>query len=182
MRIIAGKHKGLRLNEFELENIRPTIDRVRESIFNKIQFKVSGAMVLDLFAGTGAVSLEFVSRNAEKVVSVDNNAGSIKLIKQNFNKAKESLYLLEMDYVKALKKISDSKMKFDIIFLDPPFETEYADVALKYISDNGLLNDEGIIVYEHLVGKKFTCPDNFQISDERKYGTISVSYLEKING
>ena len=87
MRIVAGTLKGLKLNEFEADNIRPTIDRVREAVFNKIQFQVKGANVLDLFCGTGAVSLEFLSRGAS-VTSVDNNKNSIKLIKQNFAKAK----------------------------------------------------------------------------------------------
>lgn len=182
MRIIAGKYKGLKLNEFELDNIRPTIDRVRESIFNKIQFRVSGAVVLDLFGGTGAVSLEFVSRNAEKVITVDNNAGSIKLIKQNFDKAKIKPNLLEMDYERALKKVSDMKMKFDIIFLDPPFDTDFAENALKFIVSHNLLKDDGIVIYEHLLGKDFVCPEGIEITDERKYGTINVSYLEKCNG
>jgi len=139
MRIIAGKFKGLKLNEFELNNIRPTIDRVRESIFNKIQFRVSGADVLDLFGGTGAVSLEFVSRNAGNVITVDNNAGSVKLIRQNFEKAKIKPNLLEMDYEKALKKVSDMGLKFDIIFLDPPFDTDFAEKAIKFVS--GILSN-----------------------------------------
>ena len=83
MRIIAGKHKGLQLNTFDYDNIRPTIDRVRENIFNIIQFKVLGSSVLDLFGGTGAISLEFVSRGAKKVFTCDNNKDSISLIKKN---------------------------------------------------------------------------------------------------
>ena len=182
MRIIAGKFKGLKLNEFELDNIRPTIDRVRESIFNKIQFYISGATVLDLFGGTGAVSLEFVSRNAERVITIDNNSNSIKLIKQNFQKAKINPNLHEMDYMKALKKFVSDGVKFDIIFLDPPFATDYAEKAIKFISENNLLNDDGIIVYEHMEGKEFLCPNNLIVEDERKYGTIKVSYLVKNNG
>ena len=89
MRIIAGKHKGLVLNEFNADNIRPTIDRVRESIFNKIQFDVAGSCVLDLFCGTGAVSLEFLSRGASRLVSIDNNRDSISITNKNFKKAKE---------------------------------------------------------------------------------------------
>ena len=86
MRIVAGKHRGLTLYEFDADNVRPTTDRVRENIFNKIQFGVSGSCVLDLFAGTGAVSLEFLSRGALEVISVDNNKNSSSLIKKNFSK------------------------------------------------------------------------------------------------
>lgn len=182
MRIIAGKYRGLKLNEFELNNIRPTIDRVRESIFNKIQFRVAGAIVLDLFGGTGAVSLEFLSRNAERVITADNNAGSIKLIKQNFAKAKINPELLEMDYMKALKKVKEMGIKFDIVFLDPPYDTDYAEKAIVYINENDLLNDDGIIVYEHIEDKNYSLPDNLGLLDKRKYGTVMVSYLEKNNG
>jgi 16S rRNA (guanine966-N2)-methyltransferase len=180
MRIIAGKLKGLKLNEFEFDNIRPTIDRVREAIFNKIQFKIPNALVLDLFGGTGAVSLEFVSRYADKVITVDNNPNSVKLIRQNFSKAKVSLNLLEMDYMLALKKLKGNK--FDIIFLDPPFDADYGEKAIQYIVDNGLLGDDGVIVYEHIVEKQFNVPDSLEIIDERKYGTIKVTFMENNNG
>ena len=180
MRIIAGKLKGLKLNEFEYDNIRPTIDRVREAIFNKIQFRIPNSLVLDLFGGTGAVSLEFVSRYANTVITVDNNANSVKLIKQNFSKAKVDLNLLEMDYMSALKKLSDKK--FDIVFLDPPFDTDYGENAINYIMDNELLDKEGIIIYEHLAEKQVNIHSKLMLIDERKYGTIKVSFLEKING
>ena len=84
MRIIAGKHKGLQLNTFDYQNIRPTIDRIRENIFNIIQFQIADSVVLDLFGGTGAISLEFVSRGAGKVITCDNNKDSIDLIRKNF--------------------------------------------------------------------------------------------------
>ena len=176
MRIIAGKYKGLKLNEFEFDNIRPTIDRVRESIFNKIQFNIVGSAVLDLFGGTGAVSLEFVSRGAEKVFTVDNNKNSIKLIKQNFAKAKADLNLFEMSYEDALKKFK-GKYKFDIIFLDPPFNTDLGIKALNLIVEYGLLNEDGVVVYEHFQDEKYDFPDGLQVIDERKYGTVKVSYL-----
>ena len=147
MRIIAGKLKGLKLNDFEFDNIRPTIDRVRESIFNKIQFNIPNSVVLDLFGGTGAVSLEFVSRNAGHVTTVDNNANSIKIIKQNFAKAKLKPNLIEDDYMKVLKKFYAEDKKFDIIFLDPPYTTDFGQKVLDYISDNDLLNIDGIVVY-----------------------------------
>lgn len=182
MRIIAGKYRGLKLNEFEYDNIRPTIDRIRESIFNKIQFDIPNAKVLDLFGGTGAVSLEFVSRGASKVFTIDNNYNSLKLIKQNFAKAKINPNLLEMDYMTALKKFKTNNVEFDIIFLDPPFDTDYAEKSLDFISIAGLLKEDGVIIYEHAVEKQFELPNNFEIKDERKYGTIKVSYIGYKNG
>lgn len=182
MRIIAGKYRGLKLNEFEFDNIRPTIDRVRESIFNKIQFRVANSKVLDLFSGTGAVSLEFMSRGASEVISVDNNRNSVKLINQNFKKANLTTKLLEMDYMQALKKLNSENRKFDIIFLDPPFMTDYADKAIHFIAENNILQEEGIIIYEHNEKETFSLPENLVLTDEKKYGTIKVSYLERKDG
>jgi len=176
MRIIAGKLRGLKLNEFDADNIRPTIDRVREAVFNKIQFRIKDALVLDLFCGTGAVSLEFVSRGAE-VTSVDNNPSSIKLIKENFKKAKIAPNLIESDFKTALKKLVASQ--FDIVFLDPPFATNYGEEAIKFLAEHNMLKSDGVIVYEHAAGKTFEIPQNFSVVDQKKYGTIVVSYLEQ---
>ena len=106
MRIIAGKLKGLVLNTFDAENIRPTLDRAREGIFNKIQFVISGSNVLDLFGGTGAVSLEFLSRGASNVITCDNNKNSIELINQNFKKAKLTPILKIGDYLDTLNSLT----------------------------------------------------------------------------
>lgn len=175
MRIIAGKHKGLQLNTFDYGNIRPTIDRVRENVFNIIQFKVAGSRVLDLFGGTGAVSLEFVSRGAGKVIICDNNKDSISLINKNFSKAKETPNLLIGDYLSVLTKLKDNK--FDIIYLDPPFETDYGEKALDYIVKNNLLEDDGVIIFEHLASNKVGIPCGLELKNERKYGTIEVSLI-----
>lgn len=175
MRIIAGKHRGLNLNTFDIDNIRPTIDRVRENIFNKIQFGVVDSCVLDLFGGTGAVSLEFLSRGAREVITVDNNRKSIELIKKNFNKAKEALHLLEKDFKDALNVLKGKK--FDFIFLDPPYAENYGEEAIKLIGEYKLLAEDGLIVYEHLEGKQFSIPSNLELIDSKKYGTVYVSYI-----
>lgn len=175
MRIIAGKFRGTNLLTFDAENIRPTVDRVRENIFNKIQFGVSGATVLDLFGGTGAVSLEFLSRGAEQVITCDNNIKSLNLIKKNFEKVGVKPNLKSCDYLQALSECKGRK--FDYIFLDPPFATDYGEKALWKIVEYGLLSDDGIVIYEHLDGKEFTVPLELEIYDERKYGTIVVSFV-----
>lgn len=175
MRIVAGKHRGLVLHEFDADNIRPTIDRVRENIFNKLQFRIPNACVLDLFGGTGAVSLEFISRGASRVITVDNNVNSINLIKKNFAKAKENLNLLTFDYMIALDKLKNDK--FDIIFLDPPFDTKFGESAISIIANNGMLKNDGMLVYEHSIDKNFKLPECCEILDEKKYGTIIVTYV-----
>lgn len=177
MRIIAGKHKGLVLNEFDVDNIRPTIDRVRESIFNKIQFEVAGSYVLDLFCGTGAVSLEFLSRGASRVVSIDNNRDSISITNKNFKKAKEKGEIFLKDFLLAINDLSGSK--FDFIFLDPPYNTNYGEVAIERILTRNLLQEDGLIIYEHLIGKQFNLPKELEIVDERKFGTVVVTYIKR---
>lgn len=179
MRIISGKHRGLVLYTFDSENIRPTADRVKEGVFNKLHFEISGAKVLDLFGGTGAISLEFLSRGAERVVTVDNNKNSISLIKKNFSKAKEQVNLITDEYYNALSRLKNEK--FDIVFVDPPFATDFGEKAIEIISKLNLLEFDGVIVYEHLVDKVFKIPDIFKIVDQKKYGTIMVSYLEHKN-
>lgn len=175
MRIVAGKHRGMVLYEFDADNIRPTIDRVRESIFNKIQFGVTGSVVLDLFCGTGAVSLEFLSRGAERVVSVDSDPRSIALTRKNFAKAKEHGEILQLDYMTALDRLNG--IKFDYIFLDPPYDSSMAELAMSMVSKSSMLQDDGIIIYEHLVGKEFNLPADLELVDEKKYGTVVVSYI-----
>ena len=179
MRIVSGKHRGLVLYEFEAGNIRPTTDRVRENIFNKIQFGVAGSRVLDLFCGTGAVSLEFLSRGAEIVISVDNNKNSTALIKKNFAKAKEKLNLIEVDFKQALQQLKGQK--FDYIFLDPPYKEGFGEESLKLISEFDMLEDDGMIIYEHLGETKFNVPANMELVDRKKYGTIMVSYIGRIS-
>jgi len=177
MRIVAGKFKGLSLLGFDAENIRPTTDRVRENIFNKIQFAVRDAKVLDLFGGTGAVSLEFISRGAQSVTICDNNKKSVDLINKNFAKAGLVPQLLNCDYISALNQLKESK--FDIIYLDPPYMYDYGEKSLEIIAQKDILADDGIIIYEHLQDKKYVLDDSLEIFDERKYGTISVSFIKK---
>lgn len=177
MRIVAGKHRGMTLHEFEASNVRPTIDRVRENIFNKIQFGVPNSCVLDLFAGTGAVSLEFLSRGACKVVSVDNNRKSIDIIKKNFSRAQESGEIVQEDYLHALDLYKNTK--FDYIFLDPPYDSDYGERAIFKIAELDILHAQGLIIYEHAIGKKFQLPQGYKVKDLRKYGSVEVSYIER---
>lgn len=175
MRIIAGKNKGTKLYDFEYDNIRPTLDRVRESVFNTLQTRInSECEVLDLFCGTGAFSLEFLSRGAKSIISVDNNSNSINLIKKNFAKCKSKPNLLECDYKKALKTLSEKQ--FDIIFLDPPFESNYAQKAIEKIVETNMLKENGIIVWEKHIQTPSVFFDGLRVLDEKKYGTICVVY------
>ena len=147
MRIISGTRRGHKLHEFEGYDVRPTTDRVKESIFNLIQHYVPSARVLDMFGGSGALSFEALSRGADYAVILDNDRKSVELIKKNLHDLKfedicEVREISSFDYV---KKCTD---KFDIIFLDPPYNQGFIEPALSAISEYGLLSLDGIVLLE----------------------------------
>ena len=133
MRIIGGKARGTKLYTLEGENTRPTLDRVKESLFNIIQKDVPNAIFLDLFAGSGAIGLEAVSRGANKSILCDKNRDAIKIIKKNIEKtrSREQVELYEADFKEVLK--NKLKEKIDIIFIDPPYKTDFAYEAIKIL-------------------------------------------------
>ena len=178
MRIIAGKHRGRILKELMHTETRPTIDRVREAIFSKIQFDVKNAVVLDLFSGTGALGFEALSRGAKEVFAVDVNKKSYDLIVENNKLLKENLNIINADFKVALQQFILTKKTFDVIFLDPPYESNFASVSLDIIANNNLLNKNGVIVWEHNIEKlNETVPNSLVCYDQKKYGTVYVSYL-----
>ena len=181
MRIIAGKFRGLKLLEFDYSNIRPTLDRAREGIFNKIQFVVPNSNCLDLFDGTGAVSLELVSRGAKSVITCDISQDSCDLIKKNFALAKIKPDLYKMDYLLALDKFQSQK--FDIIFLDPPFVSDFGAKAILKIDELKILEKDGVLIFEHSSEQKIddlidlVSLKHLKMVDTKKYGYISVDYF-----
>ncbi len=177
MRIISGKYRGRKLKEFELNTTKPTIDRVKEAIFNLIQFDVCDAVVLDLFSGTGALGIEAISRGAKKTYLIDNNDKAIQIIKDNTKNMTEDFEIVKSDYVSFLSK----KMKFDIVLLDPPYVTDYGMKAIQYIVENDMLNKGGIIVFETSDGKDITFDFKNMNIDRRKYGTVAVYIIRNSN-
>lgn len=171
MRIISGKYRGKKLQEFDLSTTKPTLDRVKESIFNLIQFDVAGAVACDLFAGTGALGAECVSRGAEKVYLVDSNQKAIKIIQSNLKNMEGNFKIVNTDYLDFLKTCHT---KFDLVLLDPPYKTDLGVKAIEYIVKNDMLNANGIIIFETSkeLDFEFDYPQ-FDI-DKRTYGTVAV--------
>ena len=163
MRIISGKYKGKKLNGFTIEGTRPTMDRVKESLFAMIQTNLNEAIVLDLFAGSGALGLEAISNGAKKCYLIDNNEEAIKTIKANSTNIKEDLNIIHTDYKKFLKQIDQ---KFDIIFLDPPYRSNQLNKALKIIEERDLLKEKGIVVCEY---EKIPPITNLKLLKEKNY-------------
>jgi len=184
MRVISGKAKGTKLNSIESSATRPTLDRVKESLFNIIQNEIQDANILDLFSGSGAIGIEFLSRGAKKAYMCDKSSEAMRMIRKNLEKTKllENANLINKDYKKCLDELTKQQVKFDIVFLDPPYEENLAIDASKKIIQLGLLNKQGMIIVE--TDQESREKNNLQnleveIYDCRKYGRISLIFLKR---
>lgn len=185
MRIIGGKHRGAKLYTLDGLDTRPTLDRVKEPLFSILQFELPEATVLDLFAGSGALGLEALSRGAKKAILCDKSREAIRIIEQNVEKlrTKSETQILQKDYLSALETLKMQKEKIDIVFLDPPYNTNFAEIASQKIIQYDLLKENGIIMIEtdrkEEIIQKINQLNLFDIYDERKYGRVSLLFLKK---
>ncbi len=181
MRIISGNARGTKLYTLEGNNTRPTLDRVKEALFNKINFQLEEAIVLDLFAGSGALGLEALSRGAKIAYFGENSHQAAKVIEKNIYKTKmqDKAKLIIKDYKKVLEEVK--QIKFDIIFLDPPYETNYDIEAIELVLKDNLLKDNGFIVLETDSNEKENKIKtlNIKIDDARKYGRVKLLFLSR---
>lgn len=174
MRIIGGKYRSRVLTEFAGEDVRPTSDRAREALFNILSFTVRGARVLDLFAGSGALGLESLSRGAKEAVFNDASKASIAILKKNITTLKEeNVRIYNYDFSMCLDAVQG---QFDIVFIDPPYKQEYGAQALKQIAERGLLTESGVAVYER------DRPFDGEVAglkkyDERRYGKAYFTFF-----
>jgi 16S rRNA (guanine966-N2)-methyltransferase len=160
MRIIAGTFRSRQLNSLKGLTLRPTSDRLRETLFNVLQNRIEGSRFVDVFAGTGAVGLEAVSRGAKEVVFIENHRPTVELIRRNLEslEIRAGVRVLPIDAMRGLQKLAaeqtaegaaDSSL-FDIIFLDPPYAAAYEyEQVLTFLGDAVLLNPGGLVVAEH---------------------------------
>mgnify|MGYP004494659767 FL=1 len=182
MRIISGNARGTKLYTLEGLSTRPTLDRVKESMFNIIQQDIPEAIVLDLFAGCGAIGLEMVSRGAKQAVLCDNSKQAIKIIEKNIEKThmEKQIQLYNMDYIDCLEKVKDKK--FDLIYIDPPYQTDYIEKALQKIIEYDIITNNSKIILETDDEKRITqeiSNININIIDQRKYGRATLIFLKK---
>lgn len=182
MKIISGKYKGRILKGYTIDGTRPTMDRVKESVFAMIQEYVKDSLFLDLYSGTGNIGIEAISNGSKKAYLVDNNMVAIKTIKENINMLKiDNACIIKEDAATQLYKFISAGIKFDIIFLDPPYHTNELDKSLAIINDNlCLLDDNGIIVCETEIKIDYQKYSNLIIYKTRKYGSKEVTILKKV--
>lgn len=176
MRVITGSARGRKLKEPKNMDIRPTTDRVKESIFNILQFDIEGRRVLDLFAGTGQLGIEALSRGAKSATFVDESSEAVKIIKDNLEHCKLQGEVIREDSITFLGRCG----KFDIIFLDPPYASGLLEAALKKIIQFDILADGGIIICE-TNSEKTISPLNppYFVGREYKYGKVKLTVCGK---
>lgn len=179
MRVITGKRKGLRLRSPEGDNTRPTESRIKESLFN-ILGNVSDSVVCDLFAGSGGIGIEFLSRDAKEVYFVENNDLALKVLKNNLDKVNLTNYkIIPKDYKKAIKSLSEKNIRFDYVYIDPPYDRkDIYNKSLELLSEISVFENSLIIVESD----KDTNIENlkyYEIIDERKYRSTILYFLRR---
>ena len=180
MRIISGKHKSKRIQAPKNLPVRPTTDMAKEALFNILNnlYYFNDLVVLDLFSGTGNISYEFASRGTTNITAVDANFGCIKFINETSKILEADIHTIKSDVYKYLEK---SSAKFDVIFVDPPydFELEKFEKIVNQVFDNKLLNNNGLLIVEH--SKHTDLSDNKYFSHSKKYGGSMFSFFIQSN-
>ena len=184
MRVISGTSRGKKLIALDSENTRPTLDRVKEALFNILQFNVKDSIVLDLFSGTGALGIEALSRGAKEAIFCDNSRDAINVIKKNIEgtRNQEKSIIINDDFKVVIEKLINENKKIDIVFLDPPYKTNYAITALQKIIMSDLLTEDGIVVIETddmTKESEILKIENVEILDKRKYGSVWLIFIRK---
>lgn len=178
MRVISGSARGKKLLCAEGLDVRPTLDRVKESIFNMIAFDLPEKNVLDLFSGSGALGIEALSRGAKSCTFIDKSAQSVNITKKNL----EATHLLDSASVFSCDSIDflkNTDKKFDIIFIDPPYESDLYEKSLNAIKESGILADDGFIVLEYDATTPNFSTGNFSIIKEKHYGRVNILMLKE---
>ena len=182
MRIITGSARGAKLETLDGVETRPTAERVKEAIFSMIQFEIDGKRVLDLFAGSGQMGLEALSRGAQKATFVDVNRDAADIVKNNAKKTGlfERSVVLSTDY-KSFIRGNGGRERFDIVFLDPPYESEYVEDAIERLKRADMLEQGCVIICESDRKEPFSS-DGLVLRRHARYGKIYVTVLEKTTG
>lgn len=183
MRIITGKARGAKLFSLDGESTRPTSERAKEAVFSMIHFDLEGRNVLDLFAGSGQMGLEAVSRGANHVVMVDNSKSAIEIINRNVSKCRfeEQCTVFKRDYNEYLRSRANRE-KFDIVILDPPYAQKLIPSALEGLLNGNCLRPSSIIVCESeneadVFGSRGYLKESFDVIKTAKYGIAHFTLL-----
>lgn len=182
MRVISGYLKGRNLEGYNVETTRPTMDRVKESMFASIQNDISDAVVLDLFCGTGSLGIEAISMGASKCYFVDNNKNILSYLKKNINclGINNKSIIIDKDYREALLYFKNNNIKFNIILVDAPYKMEVMEEVIGLINKYDLLFDRGTLVLEYSFDKLSDSYSELILTKCKKYGDKYVNIYKKV--
>lgn len=181
MRVIAGKYRSRRLKTVDSSLTRPTTDKNKENLFNMIGPYFQGGTCLDLFAGSGGLGIEAISRGMEELYSVDKQYKAFAVIRDNFADLKIDGHVYKMDYRKALDKFNDMHLSFDLVLLDPPYSMKINESIIYYLLKHHMLNDGCIIVIEDKIAEALTFNEPFYLYKQQTYG-ITILQIIKYKG
>lgn len=186
MRVIAGKAGSLKLKTIDGSSTRPTTDRIKETLFNMIQPSVCDSIFLDLFAGSGGIGIEALSRGAKKCVFVENNRAASACIRENlsFTRLDDRGEVLEMDVMTALERLKGKGQGFDIIFMDPPYEKGYERQVLSQLKDLSIADSNTIIIVEASMNTDFSYVMEYgmKVLKEKRYKSNKHVFMQKSGG
>jgi 16S rRNA (guanine966-N2)-methyltransferase len=182
MRVIGGNARGRRLKVPTGRTLRPTAAKVKEALFNILPHDLSGARVLELFAGTGNLTIEALSRGAAEAILVDSSAESGKVIRENLHRLQltDRTKVWITPVARALRLLARRGETFDMIFLDPPYERKWMGSTLKSIAEGRLLRESGVLVAEHSIREQVEPRYNsLALRDQRRYGSTLLSFFAR---
>ncbi|MBQ3376336.1 MAG: 16S rRNA (guanine(966)-N(2))-methyltransferase RsmD [Erysipelotrichaceae bacterium] len=181
MRIISGKYGSRRLKTLTGNNTRPTEDRVREAVFGRLGPYFDGGIILDLFAGSGAVSLEAISRGFDEAYLCDISRDAVRVIRENIADlgVQQQTHVYNMGYSALTRKLAGQGVQFDMIYLDPPFEHGIEKEAMKLIIENRLLKDDGIMIVETVKTDEVSVEKPYYVEKTAVYGKNRITYVRK---
>jgi len=178
MKVIAGKYKGRKIDTINDRSTRPMLGVAREGIFNSLQFSFENSEVLDLFAGSGSMGIEAISRGAKYVTFIDNSTDCIKQIKKNLKNYESDYSVINLD---VSNYISETNSSYDIIFYDPPFEYSSDNVNIDIKELSGNLSDKGfIVIHRHSNSPSTVLPKDVELYKEKNYGQSKILILRKL--
>lgn len=181
MRVISGYLKGRKLEGYNVETTRPTMDRVKESMFASIQNYIEDSIVLDLFCGTGSLGIEAISMGANKCYFIDNNKEIIKYLNKNINNLniKEKSIVINKDYKDSLLYFKNNNIKFNLILVDAPYKMEVMNEVINLINEYDILLDNGILVLEYSFDKLKDNYNNLELIKTKKYSDKYVTIYKR---
>ena len=178
MRVISGEYRGRRLLEPAGRYVRPTTDQVKEAVFNIIQFDIEGRRVLDLFAGTGQMGIEALSRGARECVFVDSSRESLRLVRENLRRCGADAQIVQCDAIDFLRR----RERFDLVFIDPPYDSGLAEKAVEAVKEFDILSKGGIMIAE--TRRETVLPmtsDEYGYEKVYRYGKIKITVITRGN-